>query len=96
MTQLLDYVLLVLAVHRLTRLIVEDAIFSKVREKIWRKSPAYAVGAGYLITCFWCMSLWLATPIFVLYKMQPDATIIVLGGFALSSAAALLDRVGQR
>ena len=92
MTRLLDLVILILAVHRLTRLIVEDTITERLREKIWKKSPAYENGIGYLVTCWWCVSLWVSTPVYVLYMIAPDVAILVFGAFALSSAASLINR----
>jgi len=96
MTRLLDLTILILAVHRITRLITTDVIFEKLRQRVWKKYPPYGNGIGYLITCDWCTSLWVATPVYALYKMNTDAAILVFGAFALSSAAVIIDRVSQR
>lgn len=95
MTRLLDLIILALAVHRITRLITTDVIFEKVRQRVWKKYPPYGNGVGYLLTCEWCMSLWVATPVYALYRISSDAAILVFGAFALSSAAVIINRVSQ-
>lgn len=50
----------VLAVKRLTRLIVEDAIMEKPREWVLNRFPPEDHPLGYLITCHACTSVWAA------------------------------------
>lgn len=51
---LAQYIILALAVYRISRLIIEDTIFEKIREKIFSKfSPGTFF--GYLLTCYWCI-----------------------------------------
>jgi hypothetical protein len=96
MTQLLDYVILALAVYRLTRLITTDVILNKYREKIWNKYPIEKEGIGYLITCDWCTSIWVSSLVLTMYKIAPTPAITVWGIFALSGAAGLLSRISQQ
>lgn len=91
----LDGIILTLAVFRITRVITTDGIFSKIREKIWDKSPAYKGGIGYLITCDWCTSIWVSSLVLSVYKIAPTPAITVWGVFALSGAAGLLSRISQ-
>ena len=93
MIQLLDYVILALAVYRLTRLVTTDVIFNKYREKIWAKYPIEKEGIGYLITCDWCTSIWVSSLVVCMYKIAPDIAIAVWGVFALSAVAGLMNRV---
>jgi hypothetical protein len=93
MTQLLDYVILALAVYRLTRLVTTDVIFNKYREKIWNKFPIEDEGIGYLITCDWCTSIWTSSLVVSVYKIAPDFAIAIWGVFALSAIAGLMNRV---
>jgi hypothetical protein len=93
MTQLLDYVILALAVYRLTRLITTDVILNKYREKIWNKYPIEKEGIGYLITCDWCTSIWVSSLVVAMYTIAPDIAIAVWGVFALSAIAGLMNRV---
>ena len=93
MTRLLDYVILALAVYRLTRLITTDVILNKYREKIWNKYPIEKEGIGYLITCDWCTSIWVSSLVVVMYTIAPDIAIAVWGVFALSAVAGLMNRV---
>jgi hypothetical protein len=93
MTQLLDYVILSLAVYRLTRLITTDVILNKYREKIWNKYPIENEGIGYLITCDWCTSIWASSLVVAMYTIAPDIAIAVWSVFALSAIAGLMNRV---
>lgn len=93
MIQLLDYVILMLATYRLTRLVTTDVIFNKYREKIWNKYPVEKEGLGYLITCDWCTSIWTSSLVVCMYKISPDIAIAVCGIFALSAAVGFLNRV---
>lgn len=88
-----DYVVLAFAVFRLTRLVTTDLIFNSVRAKIWKKYPPGGDGIGYLISCNWCTSLWISTPVFVMYKIWPTPTLFVCGILAVAAGAGILSRV---
>jgi hypothetical protein len=53
----LNFLILALAIFRLTRLVTTDTIFNELREKIWNKFPPNRINLGYLITCDWCTSI---------------------------------------
>jgi hypothetical protein len=91
----LDGIILTLAVFRITRLATTDEIFSKIREKVWSKSPPHKGGIGYLITCDWCTSIWVSSLVLIVYKIEPTPAVTVLSVFALSGAAGLLSRISQ-
>ena len=95
MIDTLDYVILALAVYRLTRLITTDTILEKVRERIWRRFPIHENGLGYLITCTWCTSIWTSSLVMSMYKISTEPTIFFCGILALSAVAGLIDRVGN-
>ena len=91
----LDAVILALAVFRVTRLITTDVVLEKLREKIWsRFSPARG-GIGYMITCTWCTSVWVASLFVLSYMINTHSTIVVAGIFALSAVAGLIDRASS-
>jgi hypothetical protein len=93
MIMTLDYIILALAVFRITRLITTDVIADKLRDKIWEKYPMHKNGLGYVITCDWCTSIWVASPTVLMYKITAEPTIAVCSVFALSAVAGLLSRV---
>lgn len=95
MIPVIDYVILALAVYRLTRIITTDVILEKAREWIWKRSPAHRNGIGYLITCTWCTSIWTSSLVMSMYKMTPGPTVFFCGILAMSTAAGLIDRVGH-
>ncbi len=83
-------VILALAVFRVTRLITTDAILEVPREWLFRKFPPGYSRFGYLFTCNWCMSIWVASLLVIPYTIIPTATIIFSLIPALSAVAALI------
>lgn len=57
----LAVVVLALAVHRVTRLLVADKITEPLRLKLGvTRDGKYRPWLGYLVTCPWCVGLWLS------------------------------------
>ena len=92
---MIDFLILALAVHRLTRLVTTDMVTERIREKIWSKYPPHKGGIGYLITCTWCSSIWVASLVFSMYKISTEPVIFVCSILSLSSAAGLISRIEQ-
>jgi hypothetical protein len=95
MSEALEHVILALAVFRLTRLITTDVVLNRVRERIWRRFPPGNGGIGYVLTCDWCASIWVASPVYGMYKIAHVPTMFGCGVLALSAVAGLLSRVDQ-
>jgi hypothetical protein len=70
------FLVLVLATYRLTRILTTDVIFEGLREKIWKKFPP-STKFGYLFTCNWCMSIWAAIILIVLFLTVPLIAYVV-------------------
>jgi hypothetical protein len=78
-----DLVLASLATYRLTRLFTADKITQPLREWITARSDWF----GYLVTCDWCLSIWLSTiPTFLIIN-HGDNTITRFGLLALCASA---------
>lgn len=86
----LELTLLGLATYRLTRLITRDEIFSNFRDWVWEKRPPDSSKLGYLLTCEWCMSIWVASLLQISRMIIPIPTNIVVTVLALSAIAGLL------
>jgi len=88
------FVVLVLATYRLTRLLTTDVIFEGLREKIWKKFPP-STKFGYLFTCSWCMSIWAAVVLLLLFLTVPLIAYVVSLVLSISAivgfAASRLD-----
>lgn len=82
-------IILGLAVYRVCRLIIEDQIFSRVRDAIWEKYPP-THGLGYLLTCYWCTSIWVASLFVVLYMIIPTPTMVTALALAVSAIAGFI------
>lgn len=85
----LELVIYGLATYRLTRLITRDSISAPIRERVWKKRPPEKSKIGYLLTCEWCMSIWVAS-LLLISSMITSATDIAATVLALSAVAGLL------
>lgn len=54
----------VLATTRLTRLVAQDTITARHRERLKKRTGRLAAFATKLISCPWCLSIWTAALIF--------------------------------
>lgn len=84
------FVILALATFRLTRLITTDTIFDPIREKIWNKFPPNRINIGYLITCDWCTSIWVAPLVVIAYLLAPQVVFVVSLVLATSAVVGIL------
>lgn len=85
----LEFVILGLATYRITRLATRDTIFESARNRYWKRFPPETSKLGYLLTCEWCTSVWVASVLFI-SAMISTVTVLVVAPFALSAIAGLL------
>lgn len=85
----LEFIILGLATYRITRLATRDTIFESARNRYWRRFPPESSKLGYLLTCEWCLSVWVASLLYV-SAMISTVTVLVVVPFALSAIAGLL------
>ena len=88
------WLLAFLACYRLTRLITADEITRPIREQAFNRSRLL----GYLVSCDWCMSIWLAPFIAIPVTVWSDNRFIfaVLFALALSAITGLLSVIEDR
>lgn len=81
-------ILAILATYRLTRLVTTDRILDAPREWIVARYDRL----GYLATCDWCSSVWLAPWLVGPAVLWPDnrALLVVLGSLAASGVTGFL------
>jgi len=84
-----------LAVSRLTRLLVADELLAAPRARIVRWAEGTAERRahpqlGYLATCPWCVSVWVAAGWALLVALAPAAALVAGAILAWSAAAGLL------
>jgi len=89
-TDFLELTIACLATYRITRLIVQDEILNGPRNWIWKKFPPESNKFGYLFTCVWCTSVWVASLLVISRIIIPEATRVVEIVLALSAIAGLL------
>ena len=68
-----DWILIVFAIFRLTRMFVYDSVMSFVRDNFseYEKGPGRTV--CNLLDCPWCTSVWMALPVVFFYFLTPIA-----------------------
>lgn len=87
---LLQFVILGLATYRVTRLFTRDMITARLRDAFWAKFPPESTYLGYLSTCEWCFSFWIAAGFTGAFLIAPSVTSIVAIIYAVSAVAGLL------
>lgn len=103
---LVDYVLIVLASWRLTRLFVYDIVTKFIREQFW---DLVKVGRGHqlekpkigprrtiadLLDCPWCFGVWASAIMIFFYLITPYAVFPVML-LALSAVASFLTNISR-
>lgn len=82
-----------LATYRLTRLVTADRITERLRIELDSRSK----WLGYLITCDWCLSIWLAPVVAVAVRAWGDTAVVqvAVAALAMSALTGLLS-MGER
>lgn len=73
-----DVIIMMLATYRLTRIVVFEKIFKFFRDfvKARTKHPLLTT-LRFIITCPWCMGVWMALIVVLLFFVMPYGKIIV-------------------
>ena len=90
MKELVELLVLSLAVFRVTRLITTDYITEPIRNFIWKRFPPESTKTGYLFTCDWCTSIWVSSLFAVPYTIIPTVTTAIALIPALSAVASII------
>ena len=83
-----------LATYRLTRLVTADKITEPLRIWVLDRSE----WAGYLVTCDWCLSIWISPPVALCAVLWGDnrLVLVVLVWLAVSAVTGVLSLVERR
>ena len=91
---IISLVLGILAVARITRLLVDDQLTIKYRQWVVRKYGAESM-ASYLVHCPWCTSIWVAAPVMPVATFFPYVWVIALLAIPAASMVAGLMNQGD-
>lgn len=96
----IQFLLVALAVARVTRLVVADEITREMRDAVMRRlneEKAFHLKLAYLLTCTWCASVWVAPPIAVgtHYFGAHDWWWLTLSTVAASQVAGMLGEISS-
>lgn len=86
----------VLAVHRLTHLVIDDKITEPLRDRIFDRFGQPMDTWTYLFTCPWCVSIWLAALAVAGILWFPLIWLPLALLLALSSATGLIYKIEDR
>jgi hypothetical protein len=76
-------VITMLATYRLTRIVTADEITKNIRGWVVDRSEWF----GYLVTCDWCLSIWVAPFPALALLLWTDIIIVQVGLVALALSA---------
>lgn len=93
---LISTLIYALATYRVTRFFIMDDLFSPLRERIWVRFPPESTKIGYLFTCFWCLSVWIAVPATLGLLFGGTIALAIALIFALSALVGLLQTFLER
>lgn len=100
MDNFLHLVILSLSTWRISSLVAQEHgpfdVFGRLRDKLGvvydlEGTPAGTNEVSRAIICVWCNSLWIGLAWYVMYYLDPVATITVAMPFALSALAVLIE-----
>ncbi len=91
----LDFLVLSLAVFRLTHLLVFDLVFDFIRHYYKKRGGLFATTTNELLYCPWCVSIWLGVLVVFFYLWIPQTFYIFLA-LAFSAVASLLETISSR
>ena len=91
----LELTVFALATFRLTRFVVEDVLPEPLRNIIWKRFPPHK-GLGYLITCYWCSSFWIATLLTAGYILIHSVLFFICLPLALSAVTGIISKYLDR
>lgn len=95
MSDIFLFIIYTLAGWRICRFIIEDTIFEPVRNKIWDRFPPHR-GLGYLITCYWCSGVYVASALTLGYILVPSVMSIIATALALAASIGILNKLLDR
>lgn len=99
-----DFLILVLAVWRISSLLVNEdgpfAIFAELRRVVGVRYDAYNEAQsnnviGQVFSCLWCASFWIGLIVMIAFYYFPAQTVLVCLPFALSAGAILVNKWTQ-
>lgn len=90
------FVVIALAAWRMARFLVEDELFSPVRDRIWARFPPDSSKIGYFFTCFYCSGFWTGALLVILYLLVPPFAFVVALIFAVSASVGIIQHLMER
>lgn len=93
---MIDFVILSLAVFRVTRFFVKDFLIEGLRSKFWERFPPESTKLGYFSTCAWCLGFWVSLTFYTCYTIMPLTIMWVSYVLALSTIVGWLTALDDR
>jgi len=85
-----EAVIIILASYRMTRILVFEKIFKYLRDVLKKREGLYVIGTlSSIITCPWCMGVWVTLVIIIFYYLIPYGALLVYV-MALAGVASLI------
>ncbi|MCM2675043.1 DUF1360 domain-containing protein [Alkalicoccobacillus plakortidis] len=107
MLEVYEWIVIVLASFRLTRLLIHDEItswlrkpFLEIKEEISDGQAVFYLEPsgtgirkwiGMLLSCYWCMGVWTTSFLYISWMLLPGVSIYIAHILALAGTAAILE-----
>lgn len=92
----LTTILSIVAIYRITALIIDDRVFDRPRDWIHRNLTGKWIDVPYLITCYWCLSFWVGLVCLPLMLFLPWLWFPLSFVLTASAVSGILGSVVQR
>ncbi len=78
--KIFDLFIIGLAAYRLTRLLIHDEVFYYVKDfaKKYKTEQGFIKSVSVLLTCPWCVSVWMALIALFVYMLIPYGKFIII------------------
>jgi len=90
LTDPVDFTADVLAVYRLTKLVIDDEIFADIRDRFFDRYPPDSTKLGFLASCPWCVSVYLGLMAAVASEFAPRPWRVASRALAASALTGLI------
>lgn len=92
----LDDLVDALAVYRLTKLVNDDEITADIRDKLLERFHPEDTKIGYLITCPWCVSIYMGAAVALAREVAPRPWRVASRALAFSAVAGLTSLLTEK
>jgi len=85
-----------LGTFRGTRMVLQDEILAGFRDWWWAKYPPESTKRGYLLTCPWCLSIWIGAVLAIILALGGTIGLVFVSILAFSALTGIIFELLER